>query len=46
MDIEKLATAAVDASISKTDVLSPYINDGDKEPSWDGSIYIFQNKEE
>ena len=44
MDIEKLATAAVVASISKTDVLSPYIKEGDTEPSWDGFIYIFQTK--
>lgn len=44
MDIEKLATAAVVESISLTDVLSPFINDGDKEPSWDGNIYIYQDK--
>lgn len=44
MDIEKLATSAVVDSISKTDVLSPFINDGDKEPSWDGNIYIYENK--
>lgn len=44
MDIEKLATAAVVESISLTDVLSPYINEGDKEPSWDGNIYIHQDK--
>ena len=35
MEIEKLATSAVKESISLTDVLSPFINDGDKEPSWD-----------
>ncbi len=44
MDIEKLATAAIEASISKTDVLSPFINEGDKEPSWDGFIYIYESK--
>ena len=43
MDIEKLATSAVQDSISKTDVLSACINDGDKEPSWDGNIYIYNN---
>lgn len=44
MDIEKLATSAVKESISLTDVLSPFINDGDKEPSWDGNIYIHEDK--
>ena len=32
-------------SISLTDVLSPFINDGDKEPSWDGNIYIHIDKQ-
>lgn len=41
MDIEKLATSAVTGYISKTDYLSPFINEGDKEPSWDGNIYVF-----
>ena len=40
MDIEKLATSAVVDSISLTDILSAFINEGDKEPSFDGSIYI------
>ena len=44
MDIEKLATSAVEDSISRTDVLSPLINEGDKEPSWDGNIYIYENE--
>lgn len=44
MDIERLATSAIVNSISKTDVLSSFINDGDKEPSWDGNIYIYSNK--
>lgn len=44
MDIERLATSAVVDSISLTDVLSPFINDGDKEPSWDGNIYIYEDK--
>ena len=43
MDVEKIATSAVINSISKTDVLSPYINEGDKEPSWDGNIYIHKD---
>lgn len=44
MDIEKLATSAVIKSISMTEVLSPFINDGDKEPSWDGNVYIYRDK--
>ena len=44
MDIERLAIAAVKESIALTDVLSPFLNDGDKEPSWDGSIYIHKDK--
>jgi len=43
MDIEKLATSAVDAEISKTDRLSSYINSKDKEPCWDGHIYIHED---
>ena len=44
MNIEKLATSAVVESISKTDVLDPFVNDGDKEPSWDGNVYIYVDK--
>lgn len=44
MDIEKIATSAVETSISKTDRLSPFINSGDKEPAWDGNIYIHKDK--
>ena len=44
MDIERLATSAVTASISETDYLSAFINSGDKEPLWDGQIYVYSNK--
>lgn len=44
MELEKLATAAVTASIAKTDRLSSFINSGDKEPCWDGNIYIHEGK--
>ena len=44
MDIEKLATSAVSKSISQTERLSSFINSGDKEPCWDGSIYIHEGK--
>jgi hypothetical protein len=46
MDIEQLATSAVTDSIAKTDFLSPFINSGDKEPSWDGHIYVYKNKKQ
>ena len=44
MGIEKLATSAVESSIEKTDRLSSFINSGDKEPCWDGNIYIHEEK--
>ena len=44
MDLEKIATSAVTESISMTDTMSAFINDGDKEPVWDGHIYIFADK--
>lgn len=43
MDLEKLATSAVKDSISVTETMSPFVNEGDKEPVWDGNIYIFQD---
>ena len=44
MDYEILATSAVKASISKTSRLSQYINEKDKEPSWDGNIYLHEDE--
>lgn len=43
MDIERIATSALVSSISKTDTLRGFINDGDKEPCGDGNIYIYEN---
>ena len=43
MDLEKIATSAVVSEISKTDVLSGFISEGDKEPCWDGNIYIHED---
>ena len=43
MDIERLATSAVVERVSYCYGLSPFINDGDKEPSWDGNIYVYPN---
>lgn len=44
MNIEKIATAAVTGYISKSNSLSPFISEGDKEPFWDGNIYIYNNE--
>lgn len=44
MDLEKLATSAIVTALSKTERLSSFINDGDKEPCWDGNIYIHEDK--
>lgn len=44
MELEKLATSAVVESIAKTDRLSSFINSGDKEPCWDGNIYIHEGE--
>ena len=44
MNIEKIAKAYLEEILSSTDVLDPFINDGDKEPSWDGNIYICSNR--
>lgn len=43
MELEKLATSAVVTEISKTECLSSFINSGDKEPCWDGHIYIHED---
>lgn len=45
MELEKLATSAVISELSKTDRLSSFINNGDKEPCWDGNIYIHENRQ-
>ncbi len=43
MDLEKIATSAIVSEISKTDTLSGFISEGDKEPCWDGNIYIHED---
>lgn len=42
--IETLAVDAVKDSIILTDCLDPFIADNDKEPSWDGFIYIYKSE--
>lgn len=44
MDLEKLATSSIEREIAMTDLLSSFINSGDKEPCWDGHIYIHEDK--
>ena len=40
MNTEIIATSYLKEVIATTDSLSPFINEGDKEPSWDGT-YIY-----
>ena len=44
-DIEELATNAVKKSILTSRFLSQYISENDKEPSWDGFVYIYSREE-
>ncbi|WP_054745677.1 DUF4365 domain-containing protein [Amylolactobacillus amylophilus] len=41
--IEQAAVNAVLSEIEATDYLLSYISSGDKEPSWDGHIYLYNN---
>ncbi|MCL2509225.1 MAG: hypothetical protein FWF05_08625 [Oscillospiraceae bacterium] len=43
MDIERLATTEVKKRLALCTGLSPFISEGDKEPSWDGNIYVYPN---
>lgn len=43
-DIETLAVTAVTRQVTLCNLLAPYISDKDKEPCWDGFIYIYQNE--
>ena len=43
MDTEALGVAAVKAVIAKTDYLVDYIKDKEREPMWDGSIYVYSS---
>lgn len=44
MDVERIAVSAVTDSISKTDLLTPSFNTGDKEPVYDGHVSIHRGK--
>lgn len=42
--IETLSVDAVRDSVMMSDFLDQYIPDNDKEPFWDGGVYIYKNK--
>ena len=42
--IEQLATMAVSKRIMKSPCLSPKIEQNDREPSWDGHVYMYSGK--
>jgi hypothetical protein len=44
--IEELATTAVKKSILTSEYLSQSINENDKEPIWDGHVYIYLKSRE
>lgn len=44
-NIEKSATTSVEAILNDTGYVEPYIKTGDKEPIWDGCIYVYNDKE-
>lgn len=44
IQIETFAINAVKDSILMSDYLTPFINDNDKEPTWDGAVYIYKDK--
>ena len=43
MDLELLGTSAVKNLIAKTDRLKAFISEGDKEPFFDGAIYVYSS---
>jgi len=43
-DIEEIATQAVKRSIITSGYLSQFISENDKEPSWDGFVYVYNDK--
>ena len=44
-DIEEAATSAVREAILKTGYLEQYISDNNTTPIWDGSVFIYNNKQ-
>lgn len=44
MNTEIIATSTLKQSIAQTKTLIPFVNEGDKEPTWDGFIYIIADE--
>lgn len=44
MNIELEATNAIRSLISRNAYLSPYVDENDKTPAWDGFVYVYGNK--
>ena len=42
--IENISVSKLKMVLMLNDYLSPFINEGDKEPSWDGNIYLYNKK--
>ncbi|WP_393968650.1 MULTISPECIES: hypothetical protein [Enterococcus] len=42
--IEGFAVSKLKTTLMLNDYLEPFINEGDKEPSWDGSVYLYNKK--
>ena len=41
--IEEIAVQTVGLYFSKSQAISPYISNNDKEPCWDGNLYVYSN---
>lgn len=41
--IEKSAVNSVETALLETGYVDTFINTGDKEPIWDGSVYLYQD---
>ena len=46
MDIENLAVSKLTGELAKCDLVRPFIKTGDREPSWDGNIYVYRASED
>ena len=46
LKIEMGAVLALKNVIQLNDLMKDYINDNDKEPSWDGHIYLYNSRQQ
>ena len=44
IQLELISVSQLKIVLSATDYLNPAINDGDKEHTWDGFVYVHNNK--